>query len=520
MTWEPIKVSSKILGHISAGVYRSAGGAIKELVSNAFDADATKVVITTNWPSFDIVTCRDNGSGMALTKFKEIMSGGIGDSKKRVDNDETTPRFRRPIIGRLGIGMLGIAQICHSFKIVSHHSGTQTAFEGNIKLADHLREKMEGVDPEQAKTVDVGQFDFTVIPYDAKQTGTWIITTDMRSAVIRKFREKPEEPLPSLYPAFLDLLQEKRATAALGDYWQMVWELCIACPIAYIDDGPCAWAVVTPKGDAQNMINEICQTLQAFNFDVIVDGLSLRKPNTYPCPNTRAGREKILMTGQVFPLHNEIKVYGRLLRFSGYIYLQDGQAVQPMDLRGLLIRIRNVAIGNYDAKLLGYRDVPNPRFNWLSGEIYVQEGLEQALNIDRDSFNQTHEHFVALQNAIHNILLTVFLEARSGMKTRSETKADREQERLELAITRIISEEFKSPYSIKDNGNGELPIEIDSINSEIIVNSGNDLWPRSKSKRELARLIGIAYEISLKVPENERRTRFYMLLTKILEEAI
>lgn len=66
MDWQNIIVSSKILGHISAGVYRSPAGAIKELVSNAFDANATRVAITTNWLSFDIITCRDNGSGMTL----------------------------------------------------------------------------------------------------------------------------------------------------------------------------------------------------------------------------------------------------------------------------------------------------------------------------------------------------------------------------------------------------------------------------------------------------------------------
>jgi hypothetical protein len=87
MDWEDIVVSSKILGHISAGVYRSAGGALKELVSNAFDASATRVVITTNPPSFDIITCYDNGNGMRLEDFHWIMKEGIGESTKRVAGD-------------------------------------------------------------------------------------------------------------------------------------------------------------------------------------------------------------------------------------------------------------------------------------------------------------------------------------------------------------------------------------------------------------------------------------------------
>ena len=121
---ENIRVSSKILGHISAGIYRSPGGALKELISNAFDADATRVVITTNWPSFDVITCRDNGDGMTKEKFKRIMTKEIGDSNKRITNDGNNKDLTnqgRPIIGWLGIGMLGIAQICHEFQIISHH---------------------------------------------------------------------------------------------------------------------------------------------------------------------------------------------------------------------------------------------------------------------------------------------------------------------------------------------------------------------------------------------------------------
>ena len=69
--WQEIQVNSKILGHISAGIYRSPASAIKELVSNAFDADATRVAITTNWPNFDVITCYDNGSGMTQEKFRK-----------------------------------------------------------------------------------------------------------------------------------------------------------------------------------------------------------------------------------------------------------------------------------------------------------------------------------------------------------------------------------------------------------------------------------------------------------------
>ena len=40
-----LQVSAQIVKHISSGLYRSPGSALKELISNSFDADATKVEI-------------------------------------------------------------------------------------------------------------------------------------------------------------------------------------------------------------------------------------------------------------------------------------------------------------------------------------------------------------------------------------------------------------------------------------------------------------------------------------------
>ena len=192
--WQDIKVNSKIVGHISAGIYRSPAGAIKELVSNAFDADATRVAITTNWPSFDIITCRDNGSGMTQEKFRKIMTQEIGDSDKRVGTDENADDMTslgRPIIGWLGIGMLGVAQICHEFNVISHHKESQEAFSARIRLMDFLREKVSDVSSDQAaeEPIDVGQFTIDAIEYEPDKAGTYVIASDIRSAFIRNFEK-------------------------------------------------------------------------------------------------------------------------------------------------------------------------------------------------------------------------------------------------------------------------------------------------------------------------------------------
>ena len=81
-------VSSKVIGHISEGLYRGPAGVFKELISNAFDANARTVWISTGRPRFDLVSIRDDGDGMTFDKFEEIMTGGIGDSDKRIGQTE------------------------------------------------------------------------------------------------------------------------------------------------------------------------------------------------------------------------------------------------------------------------------------------------------------------------------------------------------------------------------------------------------------------------------------------------
>ncbi len=51
-----INVSAKVIYDISSGMYRSPANALKELISNAFDADATNVVIRTNRPLYKTIT--------------------------------------------------------------------------------------------------------------------------------------------------------------------------------------------------------------------------------------------------------------------------------------------------------------------------------------------------------------------------------------------------------------------------------------------------------------------------------
>src|SRR5439155_24507326 len=74
-------------------------------------------IIDTNHPIFSQLTIEDNGDGFSREDFENLMGGGIGNSTKRTQPAEL--KLNRPTIGRLGIGMLGIAHICGSFVVIS-----------------------------------------------------------------------------------------------------------------------------------------------------------------------------------------------------------------------------------------------------------------------------------------------------------------------------------------------------------------------------------------------------------------
>ena len=101
--------------------------------------------------------------------------------------------------------MLGIAQICHEFQVISHHKESQTAFRAIIQLADFLREKVKDISPDQnpERPIDVGRFDVDEIDYDPDSAGTYMIASDMRSAFVKKFRDSSgSDPLPSKFSEF------------------------------------------------------------------------------------------------------------------------------------------------------------------------------------------------------------------------------------------------------------------------------------------------------------------------------
>jgi histidine kinase/DNA gyrase B/HSP90-like ATPase len=510
-----ITVHEKALAHLSRGLYRSPASALRELVSNAWDANATTVTINTNNPLFYQLSIKDNGDGFTRIAFKKIMEGGIGSSSKRTN--VIPPLNNRPVIGRLGIGLLGIAQICGSFTIVSKpRSGT--GFRAKVQLTDLLKEKLDVNDVSVVASgddVSVGEYDFEPFDPSEYENGTQIITNEVNPTFVKSFQSSLQHPQykppPLEWPKAVKIMSGVRSIQELGDYWRLLWELSVACPLPYLS------ARALPDG----LNAKEDQRISHYDFRVIVDGIDLKKP--VMLKGNPGGYTAYAIQPQ------SKKIYGKSLRYHGYLLLQEGAQLRPDELRGILVRIKDIGIGYYDTSMLDYRYNEGPRSRWLTGEVYVDEGLEDALNIDRDSFNRFHPEFRTIQEDVHRILHTeIFPVSYKKIDLRSSHKKSEQAKNRFRHLKQTINTVLDLPVKVSSEPIGQKS-SGDTLQESIpqVKRAGAglelhlpsvDTVRTKKTYRQLAASILGIFELVIREKEKERQRKlFYELLLRLLE---
>ncbi|WP_291365251.1 ATP-binding protein [Acetobacter sp. UBA5411] len=105
---------TRILGE----TYRSSEAALKELIDNAWDADATNVWVTLPDPvTNDPVIVKDDGTGMTKSEIRSEYLNIASD--KRTRRGDLTSQYKRKIKGRKGIGKFAGLMIASHMKVVT-----------------------------------------------------------------------------------------------------------------------------------------------------------------------------------------------------------------------------------------------------------------------------------------------------------------------------------------------------------------------------------------------------------------
>lgn len=130
----------RIIDHLGIQMYQSPVAAIAELVANAWDADAEVVSIQLpdELSKTATISVSDTGAGMTPKECQDHYLN-VGWNRRGTDIFERSQKFKRPVLGRKGIGKFagfGIAGLIR-VETISEVTGERTVFELELKNLRH-----------------------------------------------------------------------------------------------------------------------------------------------------------------------------------------------------------------------------------------------------------------------------------------------------------------------------------------------------------------------------------------------
>lgn len=537
-----LTTNERVIARVTDGIYRQPGSAIRELIANAYDADATWVSVKTDAPRFGRVMIEDDGTGMTPEAVVHLLHN-IGGSAKRTEegqelgitapDDPTASPMGRRLIGKLGIGIFSVSQLTHSFQIVTKTVGDRYRTVVLVNLRQFADEPEDG----DETAFEAGKYQVWREPTDDPQAhGTTIVLTSIRPQTRDSLRSQQvwsaiDNPLgevdgahsltivPEFHIGRVDAHDEDRLvddrhrlrhlpwadadspqasfakmvnsvwsyvlkssspklTDIFDTYLQMLWTLALSLPLPYVEshvlDETVAddWAYVyrlsnSSKGSAERLTaNDPATTIRqlagldgardsASRFDVLVDGVLLSRPLRFRnLPTT----QHVLKKPMVFVGHMQEDFSGFSrdvsagpLEFDAYLFWTP--KVAPTEHQGALVRIHGASGTLFDSTFFNYQVAELTRLRQVTCEIFVKQGLEAALNIDRESFNTAHPHTVLITRWVHSALRQLATTQKREAQHLREAARESTRQNTEDRVTRIVA----SANALRTGGEGLIP---------------------------------------------------------------
>ncbi|MEK6701769.1 MAG: ATP-binding protein [Planctomycetota bacterium] len=529
-----LSTSDRVLRRVTDGVYREPWAALRELISNAYDADATSVVIDTDRPRFGHITIRDNGMGFTDTALASMIKN-IGGSPKRnamggklgvtdATDFNLSPGGRK-LIGKLGIGLFAVSQLTHEFQVITKQAGEATRTIADVLLFRYREDRPSSKDGDGSAEFKTGEVRIWKVPArDKKTQGTEIILRSLlprtraelasldRWAILRaqpdldadsELADPRPRPLyhiglesettpgefaeqPSLPWAFKDTdprvrfrklcvaMFEREMDASdrrpslentFDNYFKFLWFLSLSAPLDYLDRHPFdldaasglrVFEISNSKKGTATEVQLNGKTVREKlglkspergskqSFDVLVDGIALRRPLRFTgLPQSdHAVQTPLLFVGRDRPDLSRYaeSIRGGDLEFEAYMLWCP--RVVPVEHNGILTRVNDASGRLFDSSFLDYQISEQTRLRQVSGEVFVTEGLDAAINVDRESFNVAHPHYQYLASWIHAAFKQFATRHKDiAKKIRNDrviAAVDSNKKKLTQAIGRIV----------------------------------------------------------------------------------
>ncbi len=163
--------SLEVLNHLGRGLYRNFTTVIAEVVSNSWDAEATKVHINIDSDK-KMMTIQDNGKGMDGDEFVERFLN-IGYTRRK-DKENVS---KRKVLGRKGIGKLAVLSASNKVTIITKKKDSEHV--GGVIDNGELDEQIEKKDGKYK----LGPIDQNKKYFKDNETGTIIEFSDLKTSM-------------------------------------------------------------------------------------------------------------------------------------------------------------------------------------------------------------------------------------------------------------------------------------------------------------------------------------------------
>jgi hypothetical protein len=377
----PKEPSIDLIRILSEGTYTSFPQALKEFISNSYDAWATEVALRFD-EDFSILSIRDNGEGMTSDDFVNVFASVARTGQKAPPTQEAD-RLKRERIGRFGIGALAVVGTAERFTIRSVKRLSGKGFEASIDLKDLRTHYEKGEDLDA-----VWRFALSEWQDEKSSTHFTEITVEGIRNDIQQILQRSGK----------SLAQPFQSTAELSGVEELRWQLGVISPVEYAHDHPIPSKQLKPEQD--RIVLDTSNRLKKNEFEVTLNGLPVKNPTLLPSydpDKLKAAETKLLLRrGLGYDVKYLESAANSKVTYKGYLCVQAYQ-IFPQELRGILIRLRGVAIGWHRTLNLGASAAT--MLTSMSGEVWV-EGLDEALQFDRESFREDHPLFVWLRDRI------------------------------------------------------------------------------------------------------------------------
>lgn len=280
-----------------------------------------------------------------------------------------------------------------------------------------------------------------------------------------------------------------KSWAEFDDYSQTILQVALNVPVAYYED----WLLL----DLMSEVADFYQDAKSLKFNLRIDGTQIFKPIVFaPEPGNA--------------LVSRFEFNGEHVSAKGYFYGQN-KTIQPEELQGLLIRIRNAAIGGYDHSFLNFSPREGSLIQrWISVEIWASDDLEEAMIINRRELRSDHDAYQELQSAVHEHLSQFIKEVRA--KLYGAGSRARKQQRVRTIVREIgqVADEIVTP---------DAPAVAAEIKRSWTQTTQEDRGEaRILKKFTVAELYRIALEVAEEILTSEQRQEFARRLTARLNK--